>query len=264
MNTTNIKLKNVFSAAALALLVTTGMPAVALASRGSNDTTTSSTSGSTTSGSSTSGGTSTSTETVAHIESGETMHTESNISEQSSSPTTPREDRAKAEVEVEGMRKDKKPQQTDEQRSKKCEDRKEGLQTKFDSIARNSLNYQTRIDDIYAKALVFQTENTLNPTGFAALKSAADVAKDKAAASVAKLQTAKPTVVDCTNKTVANDVATFKIAAGQARTDLKAYKQAVKAVIKSLRDANKTSTETQTETETPKTETPKTTTGVKQ
>lgn len=262
MNTTNIKLKNLFSAAALALLVTTGMPAVALA-RGGDSTATSPTSGSTAQPVATTGDSSMSGST--HVESTETVHTESNISEQSSSPTTPREDRAKAEVEVEGMRKDKKPQQTDEQRSKKCEDRKEGLQTKFDSIARNSLNYQTRIDDIYAKALVFQTENTLKPTGFAALKSAADVAKDKAAASVAKLQTAKPTVVDCTNKTVANDVATFKIAAGQARTDLKAYKQAVKAVIKSLREAKQAaSTETQTETETLKTETPKTTTGVKQ
>ena len=250
MNTTKTQLKNLLPAVALAFLVTAGMPAVAFARGGDSTTTSSTTSGSGTSGTS---GTSSSTE-VAHTESTtetQAVHTESsNISETSGS--TRSEHRAEAEVEVHKMRSEKKPQQTDTERTKKCEDRKEGLQNKFDSIARNSANYQTRIDDIYAKTVAFQTTNNLNPTGLSALIATANAAKAKAALSVAGLQTSKPTSVDCTNKTVATDVAAFKISASQARTDLKAYKQAVKAVVKSLRDASKAitqSTETQTETE---------------
>ncbi len=146
-------------------------------------------------------------------------------------------------AKVAELRKEHKKEQTDAERQKKCEDRKSGLETKFTSIAANSLRFQGRIDDIYAKALAYQQANNLTPANLDSLVAAANSAKSTSAASVAALQTGAPTL-DCTNHEVATTVATFKVSAEQARTNLKAYKAAVKAVIQALRDAKKTTSST--------------------
>jgi hypothetical protein len=151
---------------------------------------------------------------------------------------------AETELHTKGMnkvaelRKLAKTQQTAEQRAKKCEARKGGLQTKFTSIATNAQRYQDRVDAIYVKTLTYQKTLTTTPANFEALVATADSAKTTSAASVSMLKTAAPNL-DCTKPDVATPVATFKVAADDARTKLKAYKMAVKAVVHSLLSANK-------------------------
>ncbi len=122
-----------------------------------------------------------------------------------------------------------------EQKKKICEARKKGLTRKFSNIVANSKKTQTRIDGIYAKSLAYQTAENLQPVDFATLTEAADSAKATSTASIAALQAVTPTV-DCNNVSVASDVATFKTAAQKTRDDLKAYRTAVKAVLKSLKE----------------------------
>lgn len=232
------KFQNFMPAAALAILVVAGSPAVALA-RGSNDTTEVSGSTNVATTSSTSGGsTTTSTTETSHVESETSAQETSTTEVKSSAETNHHNNQLKAEKMVTELKTEHKPPKTDAEREKSCDAHKTGIETKFASIARNSLAYETRVDGIYAKALTFQTDNKLNPTGIADLIATANTAQLAAKASVATLQSAKPTAVDCTSKTVSTDVAAFKTAAAQARHDLKAYKQAVKAVLVSLRQAS--------------------------
>ncbi len=142
---------------------------------------------------------------------------------------------------VADMKKQEGKPKTTEQRQKVCEAHKQGLSNKFSHLVTNSQKIQTKIDGIYAKALAFQQSSGATPTGFADLVATADTAKANAAASIANLQTITPTI-DCNSTSVASDVATFKAAAQQTRDNLKAYKTAVKAVLKALQ-TTKTSTE---------------------
>ncbi len=128
---------------------------------------------------------------------------------------------------------------TPEQRTKACESHKKGLTNKFSHIVTNAQKTQTRIDGIYTKALAFQTSTNAQPAGIESLISIADGAKANSAASIAALKAITPTI-DCNSTSVASDVATFKAAAQQTRDNLKAYRTAVKAVIKAL-ETTKTS-----------------------
>lgn len=157
--------------------------------------------------------------------------------------------RSRGKALVDELQKEHKSKLTDAQRPKVCEAHKQGLTNKFTVIARNSQSYQTRIDDIYAKALTFQTSKNVSSVDLTALIATADAAKDTSDSSVANLLELKPTL-DCNNLSVASDVATFKTAAGQTRTDLKAYKAAVKAVLQNLKSVTKTSDDTTTPTTT--------------
>lgn len=257
------KYQTLLPAAALAVLVVAGSPAVAYAQGGDamTTTTTTSTSGSgrpggvSTESSVSGGGSSATGNTAVRVES--TSSTEVHTSGSDTNTTTESQrnsnNRSQAEDMVKGLRAEHKTQKTDAEREKSCVDHKDGVEAKFSSISRNSLAFETRIDGIYAKAKAYQVSSGLKPVDFATLTIAADAASAKAKVSVAALQAMKP-AVDCANKSVATDVATFKTTAAQARTDLKAYKQAVKAVIASLRDAKHaakapvTTTNTKTET----------------
>lgn len=123
-----------------------------------------------------------------------------------------------------------------EDRQKRCENRKQGLQKKVDNLASNAQKHQSRITEIFNKATTYQAENNITLDGFDALVSTANAAKGTSQTSVDALVALKPTL-DCTKESVPTDVATFKAAATQARTDLKAYKTSVKAVLKALNDA---------------------------
>lgn len=131
------------------------------------------------------------------------------------------------------MRKQHKANKTDAQRQKFCQAHKQGLTQKFSSITANSQKIQTRIDGIYSKALAYQVANNLQPANFDTLVATADSAKAASSASITALQAVTPTI-DCASTTTASDVATFKAAAQQARDNLKAYRSAVKAVVKAL------------------------------
>ena len=237
------KYRTVLPAGALALLLIAGSPALALAqgseqeggassgTSGRGSTSESLTSGSTT----TTGSTTTKVAEVEH--SGTTTNTEVHSSMVSETENENEPPRMKAEKMVKELKAEHKSEKTDEERTKACDEHKGGLETKFTSIARNSEAYKSRIDVIYARTLDFQKTSGLKPANFSSLVVTADAAKATAATSVTALASVKPTV-DCASKTVATDVATFKVTATKARTDLKAYKQAVKAVVKSLRDGS--------------------------
>ena len=229
----------VFSAATLAMLLAVGSPAVAFARGGEPETVSSTATGTTTSSS-------TASETT-HTEAGAT--TSSSTSDDSAMSQT-----KSASRHQEPTAKSHSVVKTDAERQKTCEERKTGLDTKFASITRNSQAYQSRIDDVYTKVLAYQVSSKLNPTGFADLTDTATAARAVAHKSVTTLATASP-AVDCTSKSVAGNVADFKKLAATARTDLKAYKIAVKAVVKSLRDSKpKATTSTTTNTDTKSTE----------
>lgn len=151
--------------------------------------------------------------------------------------------RKKAEARVAELKKENKTQSA-EKRQEKCQTRKHGLETKFSRITGNAQKMQTRIDSVLSKAVDYQQANNIQATDFDNLVVAAEAAKAKSAASIASLETLKPSI-DCNNASVATDVAAFKAAAEQVRTDLKAYRTAAKAVLKSLLEA--TSTETESE-----------------
>jgi|GEM_PF-1147303 len=180
------------------------------------------------------------------IESQTEVRTESTVASDDSQTA---ELHSKGKSLVAELQKENKSKQTDSERQKVCEVRKQGLTNKFTVIARNSQSYQTRIDDVFAKAQAFQTSKSFTSTDLTALIAAANDAKATSATSVANLQAVTPTL-DCNNASVAQDVATFKTAAAQTRTDLKAYKAAVKAVVQALKSATKTSTDTTTPTTT--------------
>jgi hypothetical protein len=127
---------------------------------------------------------------------------------------------------------------TAEERTKVCEAHKQGLTKKFSRIVTNSERIQARIDDILAKAIAYKQDKNLSPANFDSLVATAQTAQATSADSVAALKTATPSL-DCNNTSVATDVAGFKTAAGTTRDNLKAYRTAVKAVLKSLKTAKK-------------------------
>ena len=177
--------------------------------------------------------------------------------EVSTASTVASDDSQTAELHSKGkdmvaeLQKEHKSTKTDTERQKVCEVHKQGLTNKFTVITRNSQSYQTRIDDVYTKALAFQTSKSISSTDLTALIATADAAKLTSATSIANLKALAPTI-NCNNVSVAQDVATFKAATTQTRTDLKAYKTAVKAVVQNLLASTKTTTDTSTKSTTEK------------
>jgi hypothetical protein len=131
-----------------------------------------------------------------------------------------------------------------EKRQNICQSRKQGLENKFARIVTNSERFQTRIDSILDKAVEYQQTNNVEAGNFDELVTAAETAQSTSSDSIAKLKAFQPSI-DCNSETVSSDVQSFKAAAATVRDDLKAYKQAVKNVLKALIDAKNTETETE-------------------
>jgi hypothetical protein len=127
---------------------------------------------------------------------------------------------------------------TTEQRKEACQSRKQGLEIKVANLARNAQRYQKRIDDVFAKVQAYQKEHGLTVANYEALVAAAVAAGAKSQVSADALAGLKPTI-DCNNESVASDVAAFRIAAAQARTDIAAYRTAVKNIITAAAAAKK-------------------------
>jgi chromosome segregation ATPase len=123
---------------------------------------------------------------------------------------------------------------------KTCESHKQGLNRKFDRIVTNSQRIQDRITKVFDKAQAYQQDKNLNPANYDDLVAKANDAKSASQDSIDALKQVKPTL-DCNNTSVANDVATFKTSAQDTRAKLKAYRTAVKDVVKALRDATQAS-----------------------
>ncbi|HSW37550.1 MAG TPA: hypothetical protein VLG37_04265 [Candidatus Saccharimonadales bacterium] len=204
----------------MALALTQGMPAVA---HGEED-------------SSNRGSGTTSSETEIHTAS---TQTGVNESDQENS-------RTQAAAMLEKLREQHKSNKTAEERTKVCEAHKQGLETKFTNISKNAEAYQARIDAILAKAETYKADHNLTITNWDTLLAAAKQAQTASAASIANLKSLTPSL-DCNNVSVAQDVATFKVAAQQTRDDLKAYKMAVKTVLKALLGAKQVDNKATTE-----------------
>lgn len=143
--------------------------------------------------------------------------------------------RAQGQELLTQLRKDRQ-EQTKQQRQEKCQTRKQGLQTKVDRLTVGAQKHKARIDDVLTKVTTYQQQHNLNIENFEMLMSDATAAKAAAENSVTALGSLKPTV-DCNNESVASDVAAFKVAATQARSDLSEYRQAVKAILKAVKTA---------------------------
>ncbi len=133
---------------------------------------------------------------------------------------------------IEDLKKTEK-EHTKEDRQKSCTVAEHGLETKIASLSKNATAFQVRVDNALTMAIAFQKDNNLTISNFDTLLSAAEAARTQAASSVSVLS-ALNTNLDCTQPDVAQKIAEFKIAAGKARTDLKAYKTAVKAILAAL------------------------------
>lgn len=162
----------------------------------------------------------------------ETEHATENEAQKEQAKEAAKELRDSARAEFEKMRAQNK-EVKHEDRLKKCENRKHGLETKITNLNNNGQKHLDHFSAVLVRALAFKTEKNLNPDGFAELQAAAEAAQAKAQTSVSALSQLTPTV-DCQKDTVASDVAAFRQAAEQARNDLKDFKSAVKDVLKSL------------------------------
>lgn len=131
----------------------------------------------------------------------------------------------------------KKKEQTQEQRAKACQVRKQGIEKKFSNYVTNSKKHKAKFDDALEKAVSYQTEKTVTSDELTTLLTAAQTAGTQATASIDAMAELSPSV-DCNKDSVAADVASFKAAVDKTKTDLKAYRTAIKAYIKAVKNAS--------------------------
>jgi hypothetical protein len=222
------------------LLSSVAVPVYAEGGGGSGSTTTSG------SGSgSTSGGSTTTTQQT------ETHHTGPTEVEHPLAPmTAPNHTEAETEFHAQGQavleqaKKDHKSGKTQDQLKQICEARKNGIETRTSTLSDRAQESLARINGVFTKVVDYQKANNLTVTNFDALVVTATDAQTKATASVQALVALKGTV-DCTDPTtVTTDIATFKAALDQARTDLKSYRTAVKNILTAVEQAKEPSTTT--------------------
>lgn len=200
---------------------------------------------------STSGSTSTGSTETSHSGSG----TEVATTTTTTGTETPEPAESQTELQHKGsdmvteLQKEHKSTKSDAEKTKVCEAHTKGLETKFGSISKNADAFQTRVTDIYNKALAYQKDNNVTVANWDTLTAAADAAQKASADSIAALKLVSPDTLDCNaNGAVAQQVATFKVAAQTTRNNLKAYKAAVKDVLKALLSAKQASNTTDTKT----------------
>lgn len=140
--------------------------------------------------------------------------------------------RTQGKVMLDDLRKGRS-ERSQEQRQKSCQSRKQGLETKLENLSKNAQKHQSRIDEILEKAVAYKNNKNLEVRDFDSLLATATAAQTQAKTSVTALLALKPSV-DCNRDSVASDVAAFKAAAAQTRTDLKSYRTAVKALLSAV------------------------------
>lgn len=150
--------------------------------------------------------------------------------------------RAKAEQEVNSRKKEQKVAQTKENRLKKCEARRDGLNTKFNNIEKNAQRYQDRLNEINTKVADYiKTSGTTGVTGLAGLQTNVTAAQTASQTAIGNLVNLKPAAdALCNSNDPAAQIAAYKAAAQQVRNNLDAYKAALKAEIKALLEVKTT------------------------
>jgi ribosomal protein L19E len=215
--------------ASVALLGLSVVAAPVYARQGSDD---QAVSGSTTSGATTV--TETHSGTSGSGKKVEAAHTENEVEDQA------REDTAKAKGgELLAEAKKEHKAKTKEERQKTCEARKGKFEARAAAMVKNAEKHQLRIDTVLSKAVDYKTTKNLTVTDYDALLAAATAAQTTSQASVTALKNLQPTL-DCTNESVASNIAAFKAATDQARNDLNAYKKSARALFTAIENAKGT------------------------
>jgi len=235
-----MRIPKVINATLLSLLVALSMTAAApVVALGADDATPATTA------SNASAGTATVTENHA---SGRRVQVATTVKTETENETNDTADDSQSSLHQKGasmlaeLQKAHKSTKTTAQLEKRCVAHKQGLTKKFAAITTNSQRAQDRISDILTKVAAYQQTNNVQTANYTSLLTAAQTAQTTSAASIAALKAVTPTL-DCNSTSTASDVATFKVAAQQVRTDLKAYRTAVKAVVADLRAAKTTTAE---------------------
>lgn len=136
-------------------------------------------------------------------------------------------------------------EQTDAQRQKVCEVRKNNLTKRMSRAVTVANQHKANIDRIYEKVKNFYTTKKLNVTNYDELTAKVDTAQTAATDSITALKNLDISV-DCTSQTAADSVASFREAVSSTRDSLKAYRQALVDLITSLKGAS-TSTSNSTD-----------------
>ena len=122
---------------------------------------------------------------------------------------------------------------------KVCEARKKGIETRTAALVKNAQNSLSRINKVLTEVEAYQKTNNITVPNFDALVTATTTAQATATTSVQALAAVNPTI-DCTSTSAASQLATFKAALTQSRTDLIAYRTAVQNVLTAVENANGT------------------------
>lgn len=136
--------------------------------------------------------------------------------------------------EAKEKRKEELKSTTDEKRQKRCEARKTGIINRTDKLSAAAKRHLAKIDGVFAKIKAYKESANLTVDSYDDLVTKATAAQATATASVNALEEVKITSIDCTAGTVADDLATFKAATTQARSDLKSYRQSVKDILSAV------------------------------
>ncbi len=141
----------------------------------------------------------------------------------------------RAKQQIDDLKKTAK-QKTQAARETSCTARKSGVDQRVSSIAKNTADFQAKLDSIFTKVQTYKTDKNLTVANYDSLVAAVNAAKAASATSQATLDSLKPTI-DCTKDTNAQAVAAYRTAAQDSRDKLKAYMQSLKDLLKAVREA---------------------------
>lgn len=153
--------------------------------------------------------------------------------------TTATEAKKEAESKAVEAKKEAEAKKT-EGLKKGCEQRKESINKKLSVLGENAQKHQEAYTALLNKAIELKTAKSLNPVNFDALVATANAAKIVSNNSIEALKSSALSV-DCASSDIGGSINTGKTAAKAAKTtadkvktDLKAYRAAVKAVLVAL------------------------------
>lgn len=120
-------------------------------------------------------------------------------------------------------------------RTANCEERKQELIAKLKNLQNNASAFQAKITGVYEAAQAYLSSHNISGTNFDQLLMQADTAQAASKVSVDALSGLSVTI-DCSTSTVAEQIATFRVAAEKARNSLRDYKTQVQALLKAIQE----------------------------
>lgn len=228
------RLKNLLLTLLITLLLPLGLSMPVHARNGADDSTSGSSNDTTT------------TTTTTTADASETNNkTTSDDSSSKPEQETEKSNETTTEVEVENHKrgsdivteaKKTEKKHTKDERIKNCTNNQHGLDTKFANLQKNAKKHLLVMDSVFTKIQDFQKTTTVTIPNIDSLITSATAAQTKATASVSALTNLSSTI-DCSTDTAAMDIGVFKAAADQAKTDLKAYRTSLKAILSAIETA---------------------------